>query len=82
MPFRDAHAVVAAVVRESIDSGRSLAEVTSEADGLGADAAALLAPGVGIKLRTSPGASGPEPVASQMEAASLALAELKQAIGE
>jgi len=77
MPFRDAHAVVAAVVRESIDSGRSLADATADADDLGADAAALLRPGVGIQLRSSPGASGPEPVAAQMQAATAALADLK-----
>jgi argininosuccinate lyase len=77
MPFRDAHAVVAAVVRDSIDTGRSLAESTKDSEDLGADAAALLAPGVGIKLRTSPGASGPEPVAEQMKAATAALAELR-----
>ena len=77
MPFRDAHAVVANVVRESIDTGQTLAEVTSEAEHLGADAAALLAPGVGIQLRSSPGASGPGPVAIQLESATSALAELK-----
>jgi argininosuccinate lyase len=77
MPFRDAHAVVANVVRESIDSGRTLAEVTTDAEHLGADAAALLAPGVGITLRSSPGASGPGPVAVQLEAATAALEELK-----
>ncbi|MDC1388617.1 argininosuccinate lyase [Acidimicrobiales bacterium] len=77
MPFRDAHAVVANVVRESIDTGKTLAEVTSEAEHLGADAAALLAPGVGIQLRSSPGASGPGPVAIQLESATSALAELK-----
>ena len=77
MPFRDAHAVVANVVRDSIDTGRTLAEVTAESEHLGADAAALLAPGVGIKLRSSPGASGPGPVAIQLEAATAALEELK-----
>jgi len=77
MPFRDAHAVVANVVRESIDTGKTLAEVTSEAEHLGADAAALLAPGVGIQLRSSPGASGPGPVDIQLESATSALAELK-----
>jgi len=80
MPFRDAHAVVAAVVRESIDSGRSLAEVTAAHDELGDEAAAMLAPGVGITLRTSPGASGPDPVALQIEAASAALAAMKDSL--
>jgi len=77
MPFRDAHAVVANVVRESIDTGKTLAEVTSEAEHQGPAAAALLAPGVGIQLRSSPGASGPGPVAIQLESATSALAELK-----
>ncbi len=77
MPFRDAHAVVAAVVRQSLDEERSLAAVVAETDNLGPDAAALLAPGVGIKLRTSPGASGPVPVAEQIERHDAALAELR-----
>ena len=81
MPFRDAHAVVAGAVRTSIDSSRHLSEVAAETAGLGPDAAALLAPGVGIRLRTSPGASGPGPVAVQIERARAVLAELKANLG-
>ncbi len=80
MPFRDAHAVVAAVVRQSLAEDRSLASVVSETDGLGAEAAALLAAGAGIKLRTSPGASGPDPVAVQIERHAAAVADLKLAV--
>ena len=34
---------------------------------LGPEAAALLAPGVSVSRRTTPGGAGPEPVAAQIE---------------
>ena len=47
MPFRDAHAVVGALVRQSIDDGVELVALVERHDALGAGAAALLAPGRG-----------------------------------
>ena len=68
VPFRDAHAVVGALVRRHLDEGRSLAELAAADPALGPEAAALVGPGVSVRRRTSPGAGGPEPVAAQLEA--------------
>ena len=67
MPFRQAHSVVAELVRQSIDSGTELAQIISSRDDLGPEAAALLSPGVPVSRRTSPGGAGPLPVARQAE---------------
>jgi argininosuccinate lyase len=66
-PFRDAHAVVGELVRRSLDADTSLLELVRADQRLGPDAAALVAPGVAISRRTSPGGAGPAPVAAQIE---------------
>ena len=45
MPFRDAHAVVGALVRRSLTAGVDLAELVAAQPQLGPDAVALLGPG-------------------------------------
>ena len=45
-PFRDAHGIVAGLVRESLDRHVPLAELVAASPHLGADAVALLEPGV------------------------------------
>jgi argininosuccinate lyase len=65
MPYREAHAVVGDLVRRSLAGEASLGDLV--ADRLGAAAAALLAPGVSVTRRTSPGGAGPEPVQVQLE---------------
>src|SRR3546814_3311110 len=52
MPFRDAHAVVGALVRQAVDQGASLVELTAAHPDLGPDAAALIEPGVPVTMRT------------------------------
>jgi argininosuccinate lyase len=64
-PFRDAHAIVGAIVRDALATERPLHDVAR--DELGDDAAALLAPGVSVTQRTTPGGAGPDAVASQLE---------------
>ena len=64
-PFREAHAIVGALVRESLDTGRPLSELVAAHPDLGAEAAALLEPGVAVTRRTTPGGGGPGPVAEQ-----------------
>lgn len=59
-PFREAHAVVGAVVRESLSTGRELTDIVTAHPDLGAEAAALLGPGVSVTMRRTPGAAGPE----------------------
>lgn len=67
MPFRDAHAVVGALVRDSIDRHVPLDELVAGHPDLGDDAVALLEPGVAVRRRRSPGGAGPDPVAIQLE---------------
>ncbi len=67
MPFRDAHAVVGDLVRRSLDGEASLADLVRADPRLGDAAAELLAPGVPVTRRTTPGGAGPEPVAAQLE---------------
>src|SRR3546814_13363038 len=67
MPFRDAHAVVGALVRQAVDQGASLVELTAAHPDLGPDAAALIEPGVPVTMRTTHGGAGPDAVASQLD---------------
>ncbi len=66
VPFREAHAVVGALVRDSVERHVPLAELVEAHPLLGAEAVQLLEPGVAVQRRTSPGGAGPEPVAEQM----------------
>ena len=75
MPFREAHALVGDLVRRSIDDGVDLAELVAAQPDLGADAAALLEPGVSVTRRTSRGGGGPAPYSLQRDAFAARLAE-------
>ncbi len=79
MPFRDAHGIVGALVRRSLNGEGSLVELVTAEPTLGADAAALIAPGVGVTMRTTPGGAGPQPVTVQLKKFSAALASWKNA---
>ena len=67
MPFRQAHAVVGGLVRDSLERHVPLAELVEAHPALGAEAVALLQPGVAVTRRTTPGGAGPKPVAVQLE---------------
>lgn len=67
MPFREAHAVVGKVVRESIDSGNPMADIVRHHPLLGEEAAGLFTHGAAVRNRRSPGAGGPEAAPVQKE---------------
>jgi argininosuccinate lyase len=67
MPFREAHAVVGALVRRSLDEGLELGDLVSEDEHLGPEAAELLLPGRALARRRTRGGAGPEAVAAQLE---------------
>jgi len=69
MPFRDAHALVGALVRRSLAGEASLADLVAAEPALGPDALALLEPGAAVARRTTPGGAGPLPVAVEIDAA-------------
>ncbi len=67
MPFREAHAIVGSLVRDSLERRVPLSELVAAHPALGDDALALLEPGVAVTRRTTPGGAGPEPVAVQLD---------------
>jgi argininosuccinate lyase len=67
VPFRQAHALVASLVRDSIERQIPLAELVQAHPDLGEEAVQLLEPGVAVTRRTTPGGAGPGPWADQLE---------------
>jgi argininosuccinate lyase len=65
-PFRDAHAIVGALVRQSVERGVPLDELVLNDPRLGPECVPLLEPGSAVRRRTTPGGGGPEPVATQL----------------
>jgi argininosuccinate lyase len=65
-PFREAHAVVGELVRSHLAGRTSLRQLVAADPRLGPDAAALVAPGVGVRRRTSPGGAGPVALPEQL----------------
>jgi argininosuccinate lyase len=80
LPFRDAHALVGALVRRSLAGEGPLRALVAGDPALGADAAALVAPGVSVKRRVTPGGAGPVPVADQIERFAVQLDRLRAAV--
>ena len=58
-PFRQAHAIVGDLVQKAISGSQSLQQLVAESSHFGADALQLIGTGVGVQLRSSPGAAGP-----------------------
>jgi len=75
MPFREAHAAVGALVRQSIERRIPLEELVVIEPGLGEEALPLLRPGAAVSNRTTPGGAGPAALGPQVEAARAALTE-------
>ncbi|MEM7342327.1 MAG: argininosuccinate lyase [Actinomycetota bacterium] len=65
-PFREAHAIVGALVRESVEGGTPLVDVAAAHPMLGEAVRPVFEPGAGVARRTSPGGAGPQPVAVQL----------------
>jgi argininosuccinate lyase len=66
-PFREAHAVVGALVRDALGGDDDLRTLVGRHPQLGPDAARLLEPGVPVTQRTTRGGAGPGPVAAQLD---------------
>ena len=54
-------------MRDAVERHVPLAELVESHPALGAEAVDLLAPGVAVSRRTTPGGAGPGPVAVQLE---------------
>lgn len=66
VPFRDAHATVGGLVRDSIERRVPLPELVAAHPDLGDEAVALFEPGVAVARRRSRGGAGPAPVEAQL----------------
>jgi argininosuccinate lyase len=82
VPFREAHAVVGTLVRRSLAGEGPLGDLVADDPRLGAEAAALVAPGVAVRRRTSPGGAGPGPLRVQMQRFAAALDEERDRLAQ
>jgi len=76
-PFRQAHAMVGALVQRAISGQQSLRDLVASDQQFGMDAANLIGDGVGVRQRTSPGASGPAAASLQIERYEALIASLR-----
>jgi len=67
VPFRQAHAAVGELVRKALAGEGSFVTLVTDHPDFGAEAAALLAPGVSVTRRTTRGGGSPAAVADQIE---------------
>jgi argininosuccinate lyase len=67
VPFREAHGIVGALVRESIERRVPISELIEAHPAFGEEALTLLEPGTALRRRRTPGGSGPDAVALQMQ---------------
>ena len=67
VPFRDAHGLVGGLVRESIDRGVPLGELVEAHPDFGESALEVLDPAAALLRRTTPGGTGPDAVAVQLD---------------
>ena len=74
VPFREAHAIVGSLVRQSIERRIPLTELVATEPRLGDAAQPLLEAGAAVARRTTPGGGGPDPLPDQLAAARDALA--------
>lgn len=79
--FRDAHAIVGTVVREALSTSTSIIDLVKDHDQLGAEAAALLAPGRGVRNRITAGGAGLVPLVDQMSRFEAHLAANRATVG-
>ena len=64
--FRDAHAIVGALVRKALSSGTSLIDLVAASEHFGPEEAEVLMPGAAVRRRITHGGAGLEPVAAQL----------------
>ncbi len=78
LPFREAHAVVGALVRESLSTGKSLGDLAVAHGDFGPDISTLFEPGVALSRRASPGGAGFATLAPQLERLRQSMASLSE----
>ncbi len=79
-PFREAHSIIGTLVRRALAGDGSLRALVEADPVLGAQAAALVSPGVSVTRRITPGGAGPVPVADQIERFAAQIERLRAAV--
>jgi len=67
VPFREAHGLVGALVRESVERGVPLGELVEARPEFGEQALEVLDAAAALRRRTTPGGTGPDAVAVQLD---------------
>lgn len=67
VPFREAHAVVGALVRQSLAGPSTLAELVASSPSFDDSVSEIFEPGAAVARRQSPGGAGLNPVAVQLQ---------------
>ena len=79
-PFRQAHAIVGELVQKAISGTQSLQQLVADSPDFDADALQLIGPGVGVQLRSSPGAAGPHAAEDQRARFASVIASLRTSL--
>ena len=79
-PFRQAHAIVGALVQEALSGSQSLQQLVATSPEFDADAQQLIGAGVGVQLRSSPGAAGPNAAEDQRARFASVIASLRTSL--
>jgi argininosuccinate lyase len=79
-PFRQAHAIVGDLVQKAISGTQSLQQLVADSPVFDADALQLIGSGVGVQLRSSPGAAGPHAAEDQRARFASVIASLRTSL--
>ena len=79
-PFRQAHAIVGELVQKAISGTQSLQQLVADSPDFDADALQLIGSGVGVQLRSSPGAAGPHAAEDQRARFASVIASLRTSL--
>jgi argininosuccinate lyase len=79
-PFRQAHAIVGELVQKAISGTQSLQQLVADSPDFDADALQLIGSGVGVQLRSSPGAAGPNAAEDQRARFASVIASLRTSL--
>ena len=79
-PFRQAHAIVGELVQKALSGTQSLQQLVADSPDFDADALQLIGSGVGVQLRSSPGAAGPHAAEDQRARFASVIASLRTSL--
>ena len=80
IPFRQAHAIVGELVQKALSGTQSLQQLVASSSDFDADALHVIGDGVGVQLRSSPGAAGPHAAEDQRARFASVIASLRTSL--